>query len=170
MPVPARHLPMLPLPPYAYQPGLNPHPTRDPGGHLFGRSAPPVAAPDPPHWRDCAPYLYGIDLFNHGYYWEAHEAWESLWHACGRSGPTADFLRGLIRLAAAAFKQREGRPRGRERHAQAAATLFDTVAGQVGDDFMGVSLARLTAQARAAASGDPAALTALPVASALPDR
>jgi Domain of unknown function (DUF309) len=21
---------------------------------------------------------HGLDLFNHGYYWEAHEAWESL--------------------------------------------------------------------------------------------
>ena len=45
-------------------------------------------------------------------YWEAHEAWEELWHACGRMGPTADFLRGLIKLAAAGVKVREGRPRG----------------------------------------------------------
>ncbi|TGQ49534.1 DUF309 domain-containing protein, partial [Mesorhizobium sp. M1C.F.Ca.ET.210.01.1.1] len=26
-------------------------------------------------------FRWGIDLFNHGYYWEAHEAWEPLWHA-----------------------------------------------------------------------------------------
>jgi uncharacterized protein len=22
---------------------------------------------------------WGLDVFNHGYYWEAHEAWEGLW-------------------------------------------------------------------------------------------
>ncbi|MER9222262.1 DUF309 domain-containing protein [Mesorhizobium sp. M0644] len=26
-----------------------------------------------------------IDLINHGYYWEAHEAWEPLWHAAKQS-------------------------------------------------------------------------------------
>ncbi len=32
----------------------------------------------------------GVDLFNHGYYWESHEEWESLWHAAGRRGVVAD--------------------------------------------------------------------------------
>ena len=54
----------------------------------------------------------GIALFNAGYYWEAHEAWEGLWHAHGRDGPTADVLKGLIKLAAAGVKVREGRPHG----------------------------------------------------------
>ena len=50
------------------------------------------------------------DLLNHGFYWEAHEAWETLWHAAGRKGEIADFLKGLIKLAAAAVKAREGNP------------------------------------------------------------
>jgi Domain of unknown function (DUF309) len=50
-------------------------------------------------------YLHGIDLFNHGFYWGAHEAWEGLWVACGRRGPTATYLQAL-NLAAAGFKAR----------------------------------------------------------------
>ncbi len=61
--------------------------------------------PDPEEWRACRNYLYGIDLFNHGFYWEAHEAWEGLWVACGRRGPTATYLQAL-NLAAAGFKAR----------------------------------------------------------------
>jgi predicted metal-dependent hydrolase len=65
-----------------------------------------------------------VDLFNHGYYWEAHEAWEGLWHACGRKGTTADFLKGLIQLAAAGVKHLEGKPDGRKSHARRAAELW----------------------------------------------
>ena len=47
--------------------------------------------PDPEQWHLCRPYLYGIDLFNDGYYWEAHEVWEGLWHACGLRGQPRAF-------------------------------------------------------------------------------
>jgi hypothetical protein len=69
-------------------------------------------------------FCWGIDLFNGGCYWEAHETWEALWHAAGRVGPTADFLKGLIKLAAAGVKLREGRPAGLRRHADRARELF----------------------------------------------
>ena len=51
--------------------------------------------PNPEEWRACCDYLYGIDLFNHGFYSEAHEAWEGLWVACGRSGAAATYLQAL---------------------------------------------------------------------------
>jgi hypothetical protein len=70
-----------------------------------------------------------VDLFNHGYYWEAHEQWESLWHACGRKGPVANLLQGLIRLAAAGVKVREGKPAGVVNLARGAAEKFQ-LAGQ----------------------------------------
>lgn len=69
-------------------------------------------------------FLYAVDLFNHGYYWEAHEAWEGLWKAHGRLGPQARFYQGLIKLAAAAVKAREGRPIGVRRHCQRARELL----------------------------------------------
>jgi uncharacterized protein len=41
----------------------------------------------------------GIDLFNSGEYWEAHEAWEQEWMP-DRKGPDAGFYKGLIQVAA----------------------------------------------------------------------
>ena len=122
-----------PLPPYSYVSGFAPHPLSDPRGHMQGRAAPfsPDQAwisPDQA-WSgllvDSEEYRYGVDLFNHGYYWEAHEAWESLWHAAGRKGALAAWLKALIKLAAAAVKLREGNSRGVERHAQRAQELLN---------------------------------------------
>ncbi|MBI4658773.1 MAG: DUF309 domain-containing protein [Verrucomicrobia bacterium] len=91
----------------------------------------PQAAPlDPRHWRRCRLYLRGIDLFNHGYYWEAHEVWEILWHAAGRRGGLADFLKSLIALAAAGVKAREGRAAGVRQHASRALALFEAQLNQ----------------------------------------
>src|SRR5690606_13320988 len=80
-----------PLPPYAYTPGRFPHPVRDPQGHSFGRPPPSVSPTELADWRTSRVYRVGVDLFNHGYYWEAHEAWEALWNALGRRGVEADF-------------------------------------------------------------------------------
>ena len=41
----------------------------------------------------------GIDLFNSGRYWDAHEAWEHEWMP-DRKGPDAGFYKGLIQVAA----------------------------------------------------------------------
>jgi uncharacterized protein len=106
-----------PLPPYSYVPGFAPHPVSNARGHMHGHRAETPASLDPEHWEESAPYRYGVDLFNHGFYWEAHEAWESLWHAAGRSGATAIWLKALIKLAAAAVKVREGNSIGAMRHA-----------------------------------------------------
>lgn len=149
------YLPLLvpeePLPPYAYVPGKFPHPVRDPAGHAYGEAeAKPPQLPEADEWHRSRAYLRGIDLFNHGYYWEAHEAWESLWHAAGRNGPPADFLKGLIKLAAALVKAREGRPAGVARHAQRAQQLFSAVReGPAGPErYWGLELDRLIDRAR----------------------
>ena len=55
---------------------------------------------DPAQWQSHAAYLYGIDLHNHGYYWECHEALEGhggRFHACR----TSALSQGLIQLSAA---------------------------------------------------------------------
>jgi predicted metal-dependent hydrolase len=41
----------------------------------------------------------GIDLFNKGHYWEAHEVWEQEWFP-DRKGPDSGFYKGLIQVAA----------------------------------------------------------------------
>ena len=141
-----RLVPEWPFPGYAYLPGQFPHPTRDPKGHSFGKGLEHVPPPDPKRWQKCRLYLYGIDLLNHGYYYEAHEAWEVLWHACGRKGVTADFLKGLIKLAAAGIKARTGRTEQAQVQAHRAEVLFKEVARQLGRRhlrYMGFSLTDL---------------------------
>ncbi|HYO25577.1 MAG TPA: DUF309 domain-containing protein [Lacipirellulaceae bacterium] len=91
-----------PLPPYSYVPGAAPHPVSDPRGHMYGLAHETVEPLAPDEWRQSESYLRAVDLFNHGFYWEAHEAWESLWLAAGRAGPVATWMKGLIKLAAAA--------------------------------------------------------------------
>ena len=120
---PPRYAPQRALPPYSYVPGKFPHPLSDPAGHSYAHAAAPQADE----------FAYAVDLFNHGYYWEAHEAWESLWHAAGRSGPRADGLKGLIKLAAAGVKAREGNVRGVTRHARRAQELFASGTNETGD-------------------------------------
>jgi uncharacterized protein len=121
-----RYCPRKLFPPYSYLSGLHPHPVTDPAGHSYGENLLAIEL-DPGRWAECDRYLWAIDLFNHGYYWEAHEAWESLWVGCGRHGTTADFLKSLIKLAAAGVKLREGKPHGVRRHADRAGELLRQV-------------------------------------------
>ncbi len=141
---PPRYLPDEPLPPTAFVPGRPHRPQHTPG------LPPPL---DPARWADSRAYLRGIDLFNHGYYWEAHEALEGLWHSAGRRGTTADFLKALIQLAAAGVKVREGRPDGVVSHARRAAELFRQTASAVGGEdahYLGLRLRDLLDFSRAA--------------------
>lgn len=132
---PPCYAPAIPLPPYAYIPGHDlPHPVNDPRGHLYdaqkdpahqlalsfdGLMTPQIDASA--HRRDLAAtlsadlqWLYALDLFNEGFYWEAHEAWEGFWNALGRSTPDARFVQGLIHLAAACVKVRVRKTAGRQ--------------------------------------------------------
>lgn len=150
---PPRLLPDEPFPPYAYVPGRFPHPVSDPTGHSFGVAPTPVEPLDPGRFAECREYLHGIDLFNHGYYWEAHEALEQLWHAAGRRGPTAKVLQGLIKLAAAGVKVREGRARGTQSLARGARDLFEGAARELGTTaHLGLRFADLVAYAEQASA------------------
>jgi len=127
-----------PLPPYRYRPGRSPHPTRHREGHAYGAresAEPELARFGAAEWRDCAEYLYGIDLFNHGYWWEAHEALEGPWRAAGRRSETGAFLQGLIQLAAALLKHAAGsRPTAQRMAARACAKLRRAPGGLLGID------------------------------------
>jgi hypothetical protein len=92
------------LPAYRHVPGLTPHPITDPLGHLYGKGewlSMPERLSLPADWRRCDPYLFGVDLFNRRYLWEAHEAWEVVWNAVGHESPPGVFVQGLIQAAAA---------------------------------------------------------------------
>ncbi|RUZ71394.1 DUF309 domain-containing protein [Mesorhizobium sp. M7A.F.Ca.US.006.01.1.1] len=98
-------------------------------------------------------FRWGIDLFNHGYYWEAHEAWEPLWHAAKRSAQHRLFFKGLILLAAAGVKIREGKRVAAARHATRAAALFRQVGllpSRLVEAAIGMTPAALAVEAEAA--------------------
>ena len=116
-----RWLPQKNFPPYAYLPGKKPHPVRDPTGHSYHVEHIPVAAGPS---LDSDAFLWGLDLFNHGYYWEAHEPREGLWQVVDRDGPLRMLLKGLILLSAAGIKIREGKHAAAVRHTGRAAALL----------------------------------------------
>lgn len=98
-----RYLPSKPFPPYAFIPGKFPHPEKA-GGHMENEEV--VVTPlSEDSFLENEGYLYGIDLFNNGFYWESHVWWEALWNEAGRKGDTADFLKALIKLAAGGVKE-----------------------------------------------------------------
>lgn len=98
-----------PFPPYRYVPGgPHPHPTRDAGGHSYRDKSEAVDSFSPQAWDGCETYRYGIDLLNHGYWWEAHEALEAVWVAAGRRTETGQFIQGLILIAVALLKRHQG--------------------------------------------------------------
>jgi hypothetical protein len=152
----AGHDPNEPLPPYSYVPGGPwPHPNRARQGDFPWRMAAPLQAS-----RDAEPALEarfrrGVELFNAGYYWEAHEVWEVLWHAYGRKGPAADVIKALIKLAAAGVKVRERQEHGVRTHARRAADLFAAVADRAGRHQFGIDLDLWASHARAIAQEPP---------------
>ncbi|MEI9415673.1 DUF309 domain-containing protein [Mesorhizobium sp. Cs1321R2N1] len=121
-----RHVPEKSFPAYAYLPGRQPHPVRDPAGHSYLAEPMPVTT-DAALGSD--PFFWGLDLFNHGYYWEAHEAWEGLWQVADRGSPSRMFFKALILLSAAGVKIREGKTAAAVRHSRRAALLFRRLRG-----------------------------------------
>jgi predicted metal-dependent hydrolase len=113
---------------------------------LFGQTRGPAAPIEAGRWGQSPLYLCGIELFNAGYYWEAHETWESLWHAHGRRGATAALLQALIKLAAAGVKIRERKPEGARTHATRASLLLEQSRQQSGNDQLGLDLGQCIAR------------------------
>jgi hypothetical protein len=154
MDAPERYAPTREFPPYAFLPGKDPHPTRDPRGHSFGHDETPPELVAMDAWRDNEDYLYGVDLYNAGFLWEAHEAWEGLWHPAKELDPEqAEFLQGLIQCAAAALKIRMEQPRGLARLSELGTGRLAGVAARCGDEVMGLDVAGFVDEFRAFAAG-----------------
>ncbi len=103
---------------------------------MYGRTESPPQTFDPSRWQENELYLYGVDLFNHGYWWEAHAEWEMLWQATDRSDTAGSFLQGLIQVAAALVQDRSGRVEGARKLARKGVARLRRVNGR----FMGVDV------------------------------
>lgn len=87
-------------------------------------------------------YLYGIDLYNWTYWWEAHEIFEGFWHAYGRDTQGGNFFQALIQCAAANLKRELGNEQATRNlvsHALARLCLSP-------DLYMGLDIAAITEQ------------------------
>jgi hypothetical protein len=108
-----RYRPGEPLPPYRYVPaGPHPHPVTGDGGHFVGRA---FDAPDPLSplaWMVNPLWLFGVDLFNNHYFWEAHEVWEPLWRELDKAQPPGLMIHACMQCAGLMLKvhaqEREG--------------------------------------------------------------
>ena len=140
-----RLLPPAELPSYTFVPGTeSPHPIRHPDGHSHGRKARVPKPLSPESWAENRSYLLALDLFNLGYYWEAHEEWERLWRSSGPDTLVGRFLKGLIKLSAAGIKVRENSIHGVRRHAASAGEVFADVAAESGSErYCGLQLTML---------------------------
>ena len=137
----------LPLPSYRHVPGLTPHPVKDPRGHLYGQAQPEASSSCrdlPASWAECVEYLYGVDLFNRAYLWEAHETWEMVWIAAGKTSDTAGFVQGLIQVSAALLRSHLGTPRGADNLMTRAGGRFDVIEDQMTgadqDRYLGIAV------------------------------
>jgi len=137
-----RYVPDRTLPPYRYVPGLNPHPFRNPAGHMYTDGS----APDEPDWDSNqnaltdSSFLWGVDLFNHRYFWESHEAWEALWHQVDRTDPRSDLLQGLIQAGAFVLQRHRGKQGPSDRLFNASMTRLKNAHNAAGDICYGVEL------------------------------
>jgi len=138
----------LSLPPYRLVPGLNPHPHRNPRGHGFGSSKLPPGTWEAAQWRTLVGYLYAVDLYNQAYWWEAHEELEELWIAAGRTSVRAQFVQGLIQVAAANLNRHRGHDRAAAGQAARGLARLEG-ARRLQSVFMGVDIAAFASEVEA---------------------
>jgi hypothetical protein len=102
------------------------------------------------------------DWFDLRFWWEAHEAWESLWQPAPKGTPDADLLQGLILCGAAMLQGWVGHHDGAARLVTRAEQRLGRVVDAEGPVVRELDLRELVERVRLALGGGP-----LPV---LPDR
>jgi hypothetical protein len=147
-PAALKRLSSLPLPAYRFVPGRHPHPTRSPDGH--GVEAAIELEP-----REA--WLYGIDLFNTRYFWEAHEAWEKVWQSAPEGTRGREVVKGLIQIAAGLLKLHLGNEAAARRLAARGVERIEAAAAHHGV-FRGLELGPVVQAARAQIVDAPAPL------------
>lgn len=123
------------FPAYTHIPSVTPHPINNPRGHSFQLSHIPCETPQWTTLPNHRHFQCGLELFNAGYYWEAHESWEGVWNAAGRQGLVADYVKGLIKIAAAGVKLWEGSSDGARKHLARAEELLLLTRTRVTEQF-----------------------------------
>ena len=140
-----RLVPGYELPRYTFVPGSGtPQPFRDPRGHSYQKKPMTPRPLTDEDWADNRSYLVGLDLFNLGFYWEANDEWERLQKVSGAETMETTLLKGLVKLAAAGVKVREGSIHGVRRHAASSGEIFADVAAETDvESFCGLNFIQI---------------------------
>jgi len=117
-------------------------------------SAPIEADWDPTTpWHCDLQYLYAADLFDQRYFWEAHEAWEALWHAAEPDSSTHRLLQSLIQYAASILQNHLGHTGGANRLFGRATDRLRLVQAVETPQYRGINLTELVDGVRAHLDG-----------------
>lgn len=126
-------------------------------------AVPDVPVLDAHNWHNHTAYVWGVDLHNHGYPWEAHEAWETLWRVAVAGSPVRTLLQGLIQSAAAVIQARIGHLAGLRTLAARATGQFRHVVHTAGPRFLGMDVARFDQMLGRYAAAQPVIPDAWPI-------
>ena len=85
-------------------------------------------------------FLFGVDLFNHQFFWEAHEFWEVVWKRYKGETTYALFIQSLIQFAACCLKRVLESPEGIEKLRRGSLEKLEKVEKKVGPFYKGVDL------------------------------
>ena len=96
-----------PLPDTPHIPGRTRRPVTSPA--FDAAAAAPLETIDQ-MWRENTTYLYGLDLYAAGFFWEAHEVWEPVWIRSTGNSRERLLVQGLIQLSNACLKIAMNRP------------------------------------------------------------
>jgi predicted metal-dependent hydrolase len=99
------------FPAYSHIPSVTPHPLKK-FGHSYGVKIESIELITETSWKTNRTYLYGFDLYNYSYWWEAHETWEGIWQLSKKKAPLGRFLQGLIQLSTVFLKRHQKRIKG----------------------------------------------------------
>ena len=109
-----RYCPNRKFPPYSFIPTQNLNPNRK-GGYREGIPDPISKPINKNRYMYHHDYLFAIDLINYGYFWESHVYFEAIWHAHSREGDVANYCKALVKIAAGAIKNKQGRTKSANR-------------------------------------------------------
>ncbi len=141
--IPTRLAPRRDFPEYAFIPGQQIHPNKV-GGHSYGKEEPKCVLINEELPEVNEDFAFALDLYHAGYLWESHVYLEALWNAHERRGNVADFMKALIKYAAAGVKFQLGQEGAARGHLERALELIDLLP----KNFLGFDLERISLETR----------------------
>jgi len=109
------------FPDYAHVPGSNPRHREDLFDEICASVTPDMTVSD---LSKTNAWQSGLDLYRHGFYWEAHEVLEAVWMQCPQNSVERYFVQAIIQIANARLKLNMERSKAAGRLFDRASILF----------------------------------------------